>query len=143
MNDDGLGGWWRRWQSGRCLGRRWHWVAADAELTGESILALLQKNDEIIEFEKLEEDFRRKLNYSAEVGEFLSGAGTADCGSDTFLCESALDVDWGWDGGRRGLGGCRRLGGGWLSGRWHWITADADLASETVLALLKIENIFC
>ena len=62
----------------------------------------------------------------------MTGTSATDGGGKALLAKGALHVNRGRYGGR-----------GWLSGgrnsrRWDRITADADLASETVLALLMI-----
>jgi len=51
------------------------------------------------------------------------------------LSERALNINWGW------LGRCRWQSCWRLSRRRDWITADTDLASETVLAFLKMRRL--
>ena len=62
----------------------------------------------------------------------MTGTSAADGGSKTLLAECALHVNRGRYGGRRWLSGR------WNSRRWDRVTADADLAGETVLALLMM-----
>jgi len=95
-----------RWQSCWRLSRRRDWVTADTDLSGETVLA-----------------------FSIKIGEFLTGTSAADGGGKALLAEGALHVNRGRYGGRGWLSG------GWNSRRWDRITADADLAAETVLAL--------
>ena len=215
---------WRR--SGRCGRRHWHWVAADADLTSETVLALLHSRQEnhhnesiiylfflflilkengerpkkkkgkmrshnssrknrakgkreekrvvwdpsrwklwmfrfVISMEVEEEDENGKTKdafawwwwffvvvvvvyifiiYRFKVGVGLTRSSAADWSSHTLLDGRAGNVhrtrlcSGRWCYCRR-----RRLSGGWQSCRRDWVTADTDLAAESVLALLKIE----